>query len=255
MTLREYICPHPYNTTSAEQEVVRRQSVGGKLLGIDIKTVHDSCVVDDVVSKQVAHVYDPGAASTKRLWLVDSALWASRANTAQAHHHRDGSGRRPRTGTSAPERVGRSIPRSGTTRVALRSDGKLCRFPPRTTPVRAGPHRDTTAPPVSDPAPRQTSTEREGSRLVGEDTVADRVPRHRTLLRKDLLQRRQAVTNQVPLPVGDRNLARRQTVQSSTTSSMRSCAGSPIRRSARHAPDRGSSAPGPCGRDSTRRSR
>ena len=65
---------------------------------------------------------------------------------------------------------------------------------------------------------------REGSRRGGEDSLADRFPGHRALLRQDILQRRQAITNQVPLPVGTGISPGARLSQSSTTSSMRSCA-------------------------------
>ena len=64
-----------------------------------------------------------------------------------------------------------------------------------------------------------------GSRSVGEDSLANRFPGHRTLLRQQVLQRCESVTNQVPLPVGHRNPPGARLSQSSTTSSMRSCAG------------------------------
>ena len=48
----------------------------------------------------------------------------------------------------------------------------------RTMAVRVGPRRDTNARRVPDPAPTQTSAGPAGSRLVAEDSLADRFPGH-----------------------------------------------------------------------------
>ena len=70
----------------------------------------------------------------------------------------------------------------------------------------AGTHKSLAEMAAADPAPQHTSMGWTGSRLDGEGSLSDRLPRQGAVFRNDVLQRRQTVCNQVPLPVRDWDL-------------------------------------------------
>ena len=123
------------------------------------------------------------------------------------------SGSRRRTETCGPGRGGRSPPRSGTTRAPRRFDERPGQSLLRTTPLHVGPHANTTARQAPDPAQRPASAGPAGSRLVGKDLLAGAASQgvERSSGRRSS-SAAHAFTNQISLPVRDRNLRRRQAV-------------------------------------------
>lgn len=124
----------------------------------------------------------------------------------------EGRGRRPGTGISEAPRDGPLPPRPGAPRVPPRSGRESGRALPRTLPPHGGPCSDTSPPRVPDPGLQQRSAELAGSRAVSEETPANLPPGHGALLGREVLQRFQAITNHLPLPIREGNLPWRETV-------------------------------------------